>query len=78
MTTKSANAVLLFTLAPAAWTQENVGEQKPASSLPFTMTTVQPLSCLDGSGVPARWPHADHRKAWTGLAGIPEGREDPG
>ena len=31
----------LFTLASAAvWAQVNVGEQKPAEGLPFTMTTV--------------------------------------
>ncbi|MCU1325143.1 MAG: glucose sorbosone dehydrogenase [Bryobacterales bacterium] len=37
---KLAQAALLFTLAPVAWTQVNVGEQKPEASLPFTMTTV--------------------------------------
>src|SRR5215831_17191913 len=41
MTMKLARAVLLFTVAPvAAWTQVNVGEQKPEAGLPFTMTTV--------------------------------------
>src|SRR5580704_19655300 len=41
MTMKLAKAPLLFTLASmAAWAQVNVGEQKPESSLPFTMTTV--------------------------------------
>src|SRR6202051_2931560 len=41
MTMKLAKAALLFTLASvAAWAQVNVGEQKPESSLPFTMTTV--------------------------------------
>src|ERR1700689_4748963 len=34
-------AVLFFTMASvAAWSQVNVGEQKPEASLPFTMTTV--------------------------------------
>jgi aldose sugar dehydrogenase len=34
-------AVLFFTLSSvAAWSQVNVGEQKPEASLPFTMTTV--------------------------------------
>ncbi len=38
---KLAKATLLFTLVPvAAWAQVNIGEQKPESSLPFTMTTV--------------------------------------
>jgi glucose/arabinose dehydrogenase len=41
MTMKSAKATLLFTLAAVtAWSQVNVGEQKPEASLPFTMTTV--------------------------------------
>ena len=31
---------LIFTLAAAAWAQVNVGEQKPADGLPFTMATV--------------------------------------
>src|SRR4030095_12091767 len=25
-----------------------------------------------------RWPHADHRKGWARLAGVPAGTEDPG
>ena len=38
---KLAKAALLFTLVSvAAWTQVNVGEQKPEAGLPFTMTTV--------------------------------------
>jgi glucose/arabinose dehydrogenase len=37
---KLAKAALLFTLAAAAWSQVNVGEQKPEAGLPFTMTTV--------------------------------------
>ena len=38
---KLAKAALLLTLASgAAWTQVNVGEQKPEASLPFKMTTV--------------------------------------
>ena len=38
---KLAKAPLLLTLlSGAAWTQVNVGEQKPEASLPFTMTTV--------------------------------------
>ncbi len=38
---KLAKAPLLFTLASvAAWSQVNIGEQKPEASLPFTMTTV--------------------------------------
>jgi aldose sugar dehydrogenase len=41
MTMKLAKGALLFTLASAAaWAQVNVGEQKPETSLPFTMTTV--------------------------------------
>src|SRR5438552_9701591 len=41
MTMKLAKAALLLTLATAAgWAQFNAGEQKPAASLPFTMTTV--------------------------------------
>jgi glucose/arabinose dehydrogenase len=40
MSMKLAQAALLFTLAPMAWTQVNIGEQKPEASLPFTMTTV--------------------------------------
>jgi glucose/arabinose dehydrogenase len=41
MKMKSAKAALLFTLASvAAWSQVNVGEQKPEAGLPFTMTTV--------------------------------------
>src|SRR5262250_2293748 len=41
VTMKLAKAVLLLTLAStAAWAQVNAGEQKPESSLPFTMTTV--------------------------------------
>ena len=31
---------LLFTVAAVAWAQVNVGEQKPADGLPFSMTTV--------------------------------------
>ena len=38
---KLAIAALLFTVASvAAWSQVNVGEQKPESGLPFTMSTV--------------------------------------
>ncbi len=38
---KLAKAGLLFTLASvAAWSQVNVGEQKPEASMPFNMTTV--------------------------------------
>ncbi|MBV8903762.1 MAG: PQQ-dependent sugar dehydrogenase [Acidobacteriia bacterium] len=38
---KLAKAALLFSLATvAAWSQVNIGEQKPEESLPFTMTTV--------------------------------------
>src|SRR5580700_2546047 len=38
---KLAKAALLFTLASAAsWAQVNIGEQKPETSQPFTMTTV--------------------------------------
>ncbi|HMF77570.1 MAG TPA: PQQ-dependent sugar dehydrogenase [Bryobacteraceae bacterium] len=38
---KLAKAALLFTLGSVAtWAQVNMGEQKPAASLPFTMTTV--------------------------------------
>src|SRR5215467_14017406 len=41
MLMKLAKAALLFTVvAGAAWTQVNIGEQKPEASLPFTMTTV--------------------------------------
>ena len=36
---KLAKAVLLLTLARAAWAQVNVGEQKPEATLPFKMTT---------------------------------------
>jgi glucose/arabinose dehydrogenase len=36
-----AKAALLFTLAPLAiWAQVNAGEQRPETSLPFSMTTV--------------------------------------
>jgi aldose sugar dehydrogenase len=35
-----AEALLLFTLAPAAWTQVNIGDQKPEANVPFSMTTV--------------------------------------
>ena len=41
---KLAKMPLLFTLVPlfslAAWSQVNVGEQKPEASVPFKMTTV--------------------------------------
>jgi glucose/arabinose dehydrogenase len=38
---KLAKAALLFALSSmAAWSQVNIGEQKPEPSLPFTMTTV--------------------------------------
>src|SRR5436190_9703757 len=37
---KSASATLLLALGATAWTQVNVGEQKPEASLPFNMTTV--------------------------------------
>ena len=38
---KLAKATLLFTLASvAAWSQVNIGEQKPEASLPFNMTIV--------------------------------------
>src|SRR5258708_34012996 len=40
ITMKSARAVLLLSLAAAAWPQVNVGEQKPEATLPFKMTTV--------------------------------------
>ena len=41
MKTKLATPALLLTLAPAAvWTQLNAGQQKPETTLPFTMTTV--------------------------------------
>jgi glucose/arabinose dehydrogenase len=41
MMMKLAKTVLLLTLASvAAWAQVNAGEQKPETSLPFTMTTV--------------------------------------
>jgi aldose sugar dehydrogenase len=41
MIMKLAKMALLFTLASvAAWTQVNIGEQKPEPSLPFSMTTV--------------------------------------
>src|SRR5690349_15707557 len=37
---KLATAACLLVLAPTAWAQVNIGEQKPEASLPFTMTTV--------------------------------------
>ena len=38
---KLAKALPLFTLlSVSAWTQVNVGEQKPETSVPFSMTTV--------------------------------------
>jgi glucose/arabinose dehydrogenase len=37
---KVARATLFFTLAAAAWSQVNVGQQKPEADLPFNMTTV--------------------------------------
>jgi len=41
MMMKLAKGTLLFTLASAAaWSQVNIGEQKPEASVPFTMTTV--------------------------------------
>src|ERR1700738_3066803 len=41
MTMKLAQTALLFTLASvAAWSQVNIGEQKPEATLPFTMNTV--------------------------------------
>src|SRR5437667_12878938 len=41
MSMKLAKAALFFTVASsAAWTQVNVGEQKPEAGLPFTMTMV--------------------------------------
>src|ERR1700756_4194140 len=41
MKMKVAKAPLLFMLVSvAAWSQVNVGEQKPEASLPFTMTSV--------------------------------------
>jgi glucose/arabinose dehydrogenase len=41
MTMKLAKAPLFFTLmSVSAWAQVNIGQQKPESSLPFTMTTV--------------------------------------
>src|SRR6202048_2637538 len=40
MAMKLARAVLLLSLAAAAWAQVNVGEQKPEATLPFKMTTV--------------------------------------
>src|ERR1700682_6767071 len=41
MMVKMANVAFLFILAsPAALAQVNVGQQKPESGLPFTMTTV--------------------------------------
>src|ERR1700722_1942208 len=39
MTMILARAALLLSLAVTAWTQVNVGEQKPEASLPFQMTT---------------------------------------
>ena len=33
-------ALLVIGAAGTAWTQVNVGEQKPEATLPFTMTTV--------------------------------------
>ena len=67
-----AKMVLLFTLASAAvWAQVNVGEQKPEASLPFTMTTVSHLWTALAAGLPARRPHAGHRKDRARLAGVP-------
>jgi hypothetical protein len=41
MTMNLAKAPLLFTMmSVAVWPQVNVGEQRPETSLPFTMTTV--------------------------------------
>jgi aldose sugar dehydrogenase len=41
MIMKLAKAALLFSLASmACWSQVNIGEKKPETSLPFTMTTV--------------------------------------
>src|SRR5450631_2752037 len=40
MAMKLARTVLLLTWAAAAWSQVNVGEQKPEATLPFKMTTV--------------------------------------
>src|SRR5215469_4321595 len=38
---KLAKAALLITLASvAAWSQVNIGEQKPEATMPFNMTTV--------------------------------------
>src|ERR1700722_12987086 len=39
MTMILARAALLLTLVVTAWTQVNVGEQKPEATLPFQMTT---------------------------------------
>ena len=76
---KLAKAALLLTLASAAaWAQVNAGEQKPEASLPFTMTTVTTFEPALAAGLPARWPHADHRKGRARLAGDPAGTEDPG
>src|SRR6266704_2278627 len=45
MTMKLVKAALLLTLsASAAWAQVNAGEQKPETTMPFTMTTVTTLT----------------------------------
>ena len=76
---KLAKAAFLFTVASVAvWAQVNAGEQKPEASLPFTMTTVTTFRTALATRLPARRPHADHRKARPRLAGVPAGREDPG
>ena len=78
MTMKFAKAALLLTLAStAAWARVNAGEQKPDPDLPFTMTQGGDLRVSLAAGLPARWPHADHRKGRARLAGLPAGREDP-
>src|SRR3954453_585078 len=39
ITMKLARAAMLLPLAATAWSQTNVGEQKPEATLPFKMTT---------------------------------------
>jgi ABC-type phosphate transport system permease subunit len=65
---KLAKAPLLFTLlSVAAWTQVNVGEQKPEASMPFTMTTVATFK------LPCAWPSCPMAACWSPKRSGPSG-----
>ena len=78
MTIKLMKAALLLTLASAAaWAQVNAGEQKPETSLPFTMTTVTTFKLPWRIAFLPDGRMLITEKPGPCLAGVSAGRKDP-